>query len=110
VKVVREDGRNGLVPASYLETPGEESSRSPIVQLGTGEHGRTQRILLRTDRELTTSAISVRAIYPYQAQGGDELDLQEGEVLELSSGPSGGKNFGNGWWEGERGADGTELF
>ena len=39
----------------------------------------------------------VRAIYPYIAQGPDELSLQEGDVMELSSGS---KNFGDGWWEG----------
>lgn len=40
----------------------------------------------------------MRAIYPYQSQGRDELGLQEGEILELSVG---GQNYGNGWWEGE---------
>lgn len=33
-------------------------------------------------------------------QGEDELSLVEGEVLELTSGPTGGQNYGNGWWEG----------
>ena len=44
----------------------------------------------------------VRAIYPYQSQSTDELDLQEGDILELSSGPTGGENFGGGWWEGKK--------
>jgi hypothetical protein len=43
----------------------------------------------------------VQAIYPYVAQGADELGLQEGESIELTSGPTGGQNFGNGWWEGK---------
>lgn len=39
----------------------------------------------------------MRAIYPYRSQGSDELELHEGEVLELSVG---GQEYGNGWWEG----------
>ena len=38
----------------------------------------------------------VRAIYPYIAQGPDELSLHEGDVMELSS----GQMPGDGWWEG----------
>ena len=44
----------------------------------------------------------MRALYPYSAQGLDELDLQPGDMLELSAGPSGGQNYGGGWWEGEK--------
>lgn len=44
----------------------------------------------------------MRAVYPYTAQGADELGLQEGEMIELTGGPTGGRNFGDGWWEGER--------
>jgi len=32
----------------------------------------------------------------------DELDLQPGDILELSAGPDGGQNYGGGWWEGEK--------
>lgn len=42
----------------------------------------------------------VRAIYSYKAQGPDELSLKEGERVELTSGPSGGQAYGDGWWEG----------
>jgi len=42
----------------------------------------------------------VRAIYPYEAHGPDELSLKEGERVELTSGPSGGQAYGDGWWEG----------
>ena len=44
---------------------------------------------------------SVRAIYDYEAQGADELSLQDGELIQLTEGPSGGRNYGDGWWEGE---------
>ena len=43
----------------------------------------------------------VRAIYDYQAQGPDELGLQEGQLIELTDGPSGGRNYADGWWEGK---------
>ena len=43
----------------------------------------------------------VRGIYEYRAQGDDELDLNVGEVIDLTSGPTGGQNYGEGWWEGE---------
>lgn len=43
----------------------------------------------------------VRVVYDYEAQGPDELSIREGEVLELSSGPHGGQNHADGWWEGE---------
>lgn len=43
----------------------------------------------------------MRGIYQYQPQGPDELPVQEGELLELTGGPSGGQNYADGWWEGE---------
>lgn len=42
----------------------------------------------------------VRAIYDYRAQGSDEIDVQEGELVELTGGQSGGQNYADGWWEG----------
>lgn len=41
-------------------------------------------------------------LYDYQAQGPHELTIVEGEVLELSSGPCGGQNYSEAWWEGEQ--------
>ncbi|KAJ3507047.1 hypothetical protein NLJ89_g6523 [Agrocybe chaxingu] len=81
VKVVDKDGNSGLVPASYLEILNGERDETRAAQDGTGER--------------------VRAIYPYSAQSADELDLAVGEVLVLSSGTTGGKNYADGWWEGE---------
>lgn len=43
----------------------------------------------------------VRGLYDYQSQGSDELDVSEGARIELTSGPSGGRNYAEGWWEGE---------
>ncbi|XP_006462399.1 hypothetical protein AGABI2DRAFT_179152, partial [Agaricus bisporus var. bisporus H97] len=74
-KVLNSEGKKGLVPASYVGY-GHSDEGVPVRQ-GTGQR--------------------VRAIYPYRSQGSDELELHEGEVLELSVG---GQEYGNGWWEG----------
>lgn len=39
----------------------------------------------------------MKALYAYEAQGADELSLQEGVTYELT--PD-GENYGDGWWEG----------
>lgn len=44
---------------------------------------------------------TVRAIYQYVARGSDEISLADGEMIELSSGPTGGRHYGDGWWEGK---------
>jgi hypothetical protein len=49
---------------------------------------------------MRSSRLVVRAIYPYDAQGDDEISFKEGEVIELTSGPTGGQHYGDGWWEG----------
>jgi hypothetical protein len=49
---------------------------------------------------LDSNELAVRGIYNYDAQGSDELGVREGELIELSAGPNGGENFGDGWWEG----------
>jgi len=80
VKVADASGVNkGLVPASYIEVAEQLDGVGPIRQ-GAGEH--------------------VRGIYVYEAKGSDELAVKEGELIELSGGPSGGRNYGDGWWEG----------
>ncbi|TFK23395.1 hypothetical protein FA15DRAFT_670509 [Coprinopsis marcescibilis] len=82
VKVSNSKGRSGLVPATYIEEA-ESNSVSPgpsISSFGSGQR--------------------VRAVYEYKSQGPDELSLYEGEVLELSSGSTGGRNYAEGWWEG----------
>ena len=44
----------------------------------------------------------VRVLYDYHSQGPDELDVTEGQVVELTGGPSGGESYAEGWWEGEK--------
>jgi len=83
VKIANDRGREGLVPASYLENDTTNSgspSRASLSPGGSGKH--------------------VRAIYSYDAQGEDELSFKEGEFIELTSGPTGGQYYGDGWWEG----------
>ncbi|KAJ3547629.1 hypothetical protein NMY22_g1574 [Coprinellus aureogranulatus] len=91
VKVLNEQGQSGLVPATYLEEVEESTApvSMPVPTRAPAPVSRTQG-----------SGERVRAIYPYAAQGADEIGLQEGEVLELSSGMNGGRNYGEGWWEG----------
>ena len=43
----------------------------------------------------------VRSLYTWQGDGADELPLEEGATYELSSGPNGGENYADGWWEGK---------
>ncbi|KAI0287946.1 hypothetical protein BC826DRAFT_1168600 [Russula brevipes] len=84
VKVVDEDGGRGLVPASYVESADASQTPGPGPDIGsppgTGQF--------------------VRGLYDYHSQGPDELDVSEGARIELTSGPSGGQNFAEGWWEG----------
>ncbi|KAJ8080417.1 Protein BZZ1 [Marasmius tenuissimus] len=81
VKVADSRGADGLVPASYLNHEGAQSAGTMTTQeQGSGKH--------------------VKAIYQYVANGPDEIGLEEGELIELSSGPTGGENYGEGWWEG----------
>jgi hypothetical protein len=42
----------------------------------------------------------VRALYDYEAQEAGEFSLQEGQLIQLTDGPSGGRNYADGWWEG----------
>jgi formin-binding protein 1 len=49
---------------------------------------------------LNSNGWAVRCLYNYDAQGSDELSVKEGELIEFTAGPSGGRNYGDGWWEG----------
>ena len=44
--------------------------------------------------------LAVCGIYAYESQGPDELDVAEGQLIQLTDGPSGGRNYAEGWWEG----------
>lgn len=41
----------------------------------------------------------VRVLYSYESNGPDELSIAEGEEIELTTGPEGGQNYADGWWE-----------
>ncbi|KAH9985527.1 hypothetical protein BJV77DRAFT_1061951 [Russula vinacea] len=91
VKVVDEDGGRGLVPASYIESEDVAQVAGPAIG------------------PFRSSGQFVRGVYEYHSQGPDELDVSEGNRIELTSGPSGGQNYGDGWWEGIDGLGGTHL-
>jgi len=82
VKVADEDGGQGLVPASYIEAPDATLAPKPGAEQSVG------------------SGQFARGLYDYHSQGTDELDVSEGARIELTSGPSGGRNYAYGWWEG----------
>jgi len=82
VKVADEDGGQGLVPASYIEA----ADATPAPNLSAGQS--------------IGSGQFVRGLYDYHSKGQDELDVSEGARIELTSGPSGGRNYADGWWEG----------
>lgn len=101
VKVVDHQGNSGLVPASYVEIVGggEEQTTDHDARSKRGRHYvNTYGDMIPLRSWLHSTA---RAIYPYTAQGSDELTLQPGDILELSSGPNGGDRYADGWWEGE---------
>ena len=43
----------------------------------------------------------MRALYDYNAQGPDEIDLKSGEMISLTDGSNGGRSYAEGWWEGQ---------
>ncbi|KAF8262551.1 hypothetical protein EI94DRAFT_1808606 [Lactarius quietus] len=85
VKVVDEDGGRGLVPASYIEAEAAADAK-PAPKPGAGQS--------------IGSGQFVRGLYDYASQGPDELEVSEGARIELTGGPSGGRNYADGWWEG----------
>ncbi|KAG6849331.1 hypothetical protein H0H93_009376 [Arthromyces matolae] len=85
VKVTNLQGKSGLVPATYLAHGDSAAPSSVQPSQGSGKH--------------------VRVLYDYAAQGPDELPLTEGQTIELTSGQSGGQNYGDGWWEDSRTVD-----
>ncbi len=100
VKVLDKDGGRGLVPASYIESADETQAPSPgtVPSLGSGQFGECHTISVDFPGFLLSE---VRGVYDYRSQGSDELDVSEGTRIELTNGPSGGQNYGDGWWEGQ---------
>jgi hypothetical protein len=99
VKVVDEDGDRGLVPASYIESVDVTQAASPGIEpsLGSGQFGEWPHHFGWFPGLLS----EVRGLYEYLSQGPDELAVSEGARIELTSGPSGGKDYAEGWWEGQ---------
>ncbi|KAG2096547.1 uncharacterized protein F5147DRAFT_716580 [Suillus discolor] len=85
VKVADSNGEKGLVPATYLEDAGGW----PLEKSEPSQRDSQQ-----------ASGIYVRALYDYRAQESGELTINEGDLVELSSGTNGGQNYADGWWEG----------
>ncbi|KAG8831561.1 hypothetical protein FRC17_002945 [Serendipita sp. 399] len=93
VKIQREStGKTGLVPASYLKLDSDEDSDDEEVI--------PPPMPVPVPITIQRSGKYVVAIYPYDAQGDDELALAEGEKYELTGGEHGGERYGEGWWEG----------
>ncbi|KAF4590654.1 hypothetical protein EYR40_009250 [Pleurotus pulmonarius] len=93
VKVANANGQSGLVPASYIEAIDDEPQPPPV-----------------TLPPRSSPKKYVRAIYAYVAQGADEISIKEGEQIELTSGPTGGQLYGDGWWEGLDGQGRKGIF
>lgn len=87
VKVADNHGGKGFVPASYLAI--SKVGSSDLSEMKGAEQG-----------SATSNGQFAQVLYDYQAQGPHELTIVEGEVLELSSGPCGGQNYAETWWEG----------
>jgi uncharacterized protein YgiM (DUF1202 family) len=104
VKVVDEDGDRGLVPASYVESADATQVKSPDVESPrssqSGQFGEWFQHPSATGRSYNRPS-EVRGLYDYHSQGPDELNVSEGARIELTSGPSGGQNYAEGWWEGQ---------
>ncbi|KAG8818716.1 hypothetical protein FRC19_010366 [Serendipita sp. 401] len=94
VKIQREStGKSGLVPASYVKLDSDEDSDEEEVM-------QPPSMPVPEPTTVQRSGKYVVAIYPYEAQGDDELALAEGQRYELTGGEHGGDRYGEGWWEG----------
>lgn len=114
IKVANKSGRKGLVPASYVKVVGSE--RKPnVIPRTSAQYG--VLISLRCPSSANQSSLcaclttthdcnlrcllAVRGVYNYQATGEDEISVKEGCMIQLTAGPRGGRNYADGWWEGQ---------
>ena len=108
VKVADDSGGKGLVPASYIELlDGGQTPRSSTPSLSHQQTAQDYGKIGVPPVSLPSFAdhktvVPVRGVYAYKAQGPDELDVEEGKLIQLTDGPNGGKNYADGWWEGAR--------
>ena len=104
VKVANSSGGKGLVPASYVEVVGLGEKGSNVTPRASGQFGGSIYPLTPPQPPGYSSCsrcpLTVRGVYDYQATGEDEIDVKEGRTIQLTAGPRGGQNYGDGWWEG----------
>ena len=112
VKVTDEHGGKGLVPASYVQaTEGsdEEPDEPTPAPAAVAPAAKTSKVRPPPPNRSTKPSAQpkilgsgqyVKGLYAYQASGPDEIDVEDGELIELSAGPNGGQNYADGWWEG----------
>lgn len=80
IKVSDRHGRKGLIPATYVELS-ETEKADEVSQIPE------------------SSGAFVHVLYSYESNGPDELSITEGERIQLTTGPEGGQNYADGWWE-----------
>ena len=130
VKVADDSGGKGLVPASYIEFRelggAQAQARSATPSLGRPQatanvdYGTYNGSVLYRPAPFSCFAPfgreadgrwgrAVRGIYAYKAQGPDEIDVDDGGLIQLTEGPNGGRRYGEGWWEGAYLGSGAEA-
>ena len=118
VKVANNSGGKGLVPASYVEVVGPGEKKSSVTPKTKAQYGVSicfrcfpfrwgpflrlhDRLAVAADGRNLWCPLTVRGLYDYEATGGDEIGVKEGRMIQLTTGPRGGQNYGDGWWEGQ---------
>jgi hypothetical protein len=101
IKVDDGAGGKGLVPASYVNLSEDTPAPAPTSAKAKSPHGSGQYGPCDACSGAQFLTIGpVRGLYDYTAQGPDEMNLEVGQMIELSVGPNGGQNYATGWWEG----------
>ncbi|KAF9049462.1 hypothetical protein BDZ89DRAFT_1088904 [Hymenopellis radicata] len=108
VKVMEPDDGSGWVKVA--DTRGNETAWCQRVIWSTTKLGAGNVTPTASSFSSQGSGEFVRAIYQYVARGSDEISLADGEMIELSSGPTGGRHYGDGWWEGFNSARQRGIF
>lgn len=112
MKIADTHGGKGLVPAAYVQAIEGGASSPEDSEEEPEPEGQPQPVKTRIPpppNRATKPSIQprnlgsgqyVKGVYAYEASGPDEIDVEEGELIELSSGPNGGQSYADGWWEG----------
>lgn len=121
IKVANVSGGKGLVPASYVKVSHhvEVSNHAEVskeVPRASEQYGASVVFInsyftkvhpylppIRPPGcHLPWYPLIVRGLFDYQATGEDEINVRKDSRIRLTTGPRGGKNYGDGWWEGSR--------